>query len=119
MPLKPVVLFALLGVVAVGHHSLVGAAQESPSSAMPVFQVDPAWPKLPNDWVLGVVSAVATDSRDHVWILHRPRSVQEALRSRAAPAVLEFDADGRFVTAWGGPGHGDEWPGNEDRGVIA
>lgn len=116
MPLKPVVLLALLGIVAVaavGQHSLVGAAQESLSPAMPVFQVDPAWPKLPNDWVLGVTSAVATDSRDHVWILHRPRGVQEPLKSRAAPAVLEFDADGKFVTAWGGPAEGYDWPDNE------
>jgi DNA-binding beta-propeller fold protein YncE len=28
---------------------------------------------------------------------------------RAAPPVLEFDAAGRFVQAWGGPGEGYDW----------
>jgi DNA-binding beta-propeller fold protein YncE len=80
---------------------------------MPVFEVDPAWPALPNNWVLGVVSSVTVDRRDHVWLLHRPRSVSEQLRSRSAPPVLEFDADGKFVTAWGGAGDGYDWPVNE------
>jgi hypothetical protein len=73
---------------------------------MPVFEVDPAWPKLPNDWVLGVVSSVATDKRDHVWILHRPRTIQDSLKAKAAPPVLELDASGGFVRAWGGPSSG-------------
>jgi hypothetical protein len=77
---------------------------------MPIFQVDAAWPKLPNNWVLGVVSAVAVDRRDHVWILHRPRTVQEELKGRAAPPVLHFDAEGRFVNAWGGDAPGYDWP---------
>jgi hypothetical protein len=80
---------------------------------MPVFQVDPAWPKLPNNWVMGIVSSVAVDGRDHVWILHRPRSVADNMKNRAAPPVLEFDADGRFVNAWGGDGQGYDWPSNE------
>ena len=32
---------------------------------VPIFEVDPTWPKLPNNWVMGVVSAVAVDRRDH------------------------------------------------------
>ena len=88
-----------------------GLAQvATPPPHMPVFQVDPSWPALPHDWVLGIVSSVAVDKRDHVWILHRPRSVQDALKSRAAPAVLEFGADGKFLNAWGGDGQGYDWP---------
>ena len=116
MSLKTGARFALLSVVmvaAVGH-ALVGTAQKSSSSAtMPVFQVDPAWPKLPNNWVVGVVSAVNVDRHDNVWIFHRPRSVQEGMKDRAAPPVLEFNADGQFVTAWGGPSQGYDWPDNE------
>jgi DNA-binding beta-propeller fold protein YncE len=101
-------------VVGVALVSVVGLAQRSGmASGMPVFQVDPAWPKLPNDWVLGVTSSVATDRRDHVWIFHRPRSVPDAMKGRAAPAVLEFDQDGKFVNAWGGPGQGYDWPDSE------
>jgi len=87
-----------------------GLAQVATPPRMPVFQADPSWPALPHDWVLGVVSSVAVDKRDHVWILHRPRSVQDALKSRAAPAVLEFGADGKFLNAWGGDGQGYDWP---------
>ena len=80
---------------------------------VPQFEVDPSWPMLPNDWVLGSVASVDVDSRDHVWIYHRPRSVDEAQQANAAPAVLEFDPDGNFVQGWGGPGDGYEWPSNE------
>ena len=80
---------------------------------VPKFEVDPSWPMLPNDWVLGSVASVDVDSRDHVWIYHRPRSVDEAQQANAAPAVLEFDPDGNFVQGWGGPGDGYEWPSNE------
>jgi DNA-binding beta-propeller fold protein YncE len=108
--LKKTVRRALLGSIL-----LAAAVQSEPaglaqSSSMPVFEVDASWPKLPNNWVTGIVSAVAVDRRDHVWILHRPGSVQEALKARAAPPVLEFDVDGKFVNAWGGPAAGYDWP---------
>ena len=107
-------LFGLIVIAAVGHRELAGVAQSSSQSAgMPVFQVDPTWPQLPNNWVVGVVSSVTVDRRNHVWLLHRPRSVSEELRSRSAPPVLEFDADGKFVNAWGGTGEGYDWPVNE------
>ena len=80
---------------------------------VPQFEVDPSWPMLPNDWVLGSVASVDVDSRDHVWIYHRPRSVGEDQQANAAPAVLEYDNEGNFVQAWGGPGDGYEWPANE------
>jgi DNA-binding beta-propeller fold protein YncE len=89
-----------------------GIAQSQPS--LPTFEVDPFWPKpLPNNWILGAVAGVAVDARDHVWITHRPSTLQpNETRSiwRAAPPVLEFDADGALVSSWGGPGSGYEWP---------
>ena len=80
---------------------------------LPRFEVDPSWPMLPNDWVLGSVASVDVDSRDHAWIYHRPRSIDEAQQANSAPAVLEFDPAGNFVQAWGGPGDGYDWPSNE------
>jgi hypothetical protein len=81
---------------------------------VPSFQVDPAWPKpLPNRWLVGAVVGVAVDSKDHVWIVHRPGTLQpNETRSiwSAAPPVLEFDPEGNVVSAWGGPGPGYEWP---------
>src|SRR5688572_10513972 len=93
-------------------------APSSPSPNMPrevpTFKVDPFWPKpLPKRWIIGAVAGVAVDSRDHVWITHRPSTLQpNETRSiwRAAPPVLEFDPAGTLVSFWGGPGSGYEWP---------
>jgi DNA-binding beta-propeller fold protein YncE len=93
----------------------LAAAAQSPGQGVgvPKFQADPAWPKLPNNWVLGEVSSVAVDRRDHVWVLQRPRTVPAEQRDRAAPSVLEFDAAGNFVQTLGGLSDAYEWPDNE------
>ncbi len=89
-------------------------AQRGPARQVPTFRVDPAWPRpLPNRWIIGAVAGVAVDSRDHVWITHRPSTLQpNETRSiwKAAPPVLEFDANGTLVSSWGGPGKGYDWP---------
>ena len=76
--------------------------------SVPRYVVDPFWPKpLPNHWIIGAVAGVAVDRRDHVWITHRPSTLQpNELRSiwKAAPPVLEFDRDGTLLAHWGGPG---------------
>jgi DNA-binding beta-propeller fold protein YncE len=96
---------------------MLGAAVQSgaqPHGEAPSYKVVPAWPQpLPNRWLVGAVVGVAVDSRDHVWIVHRPRTLQpNETRSiwRAAPPVLEFDPEGNVVSSWGGPGEGYEWP---------
>ena len=93
--------------------SLLQSSAQAPPAAVPAFSVDARWPVLPDGWVLGEVSSVAVDGQDHVWILHRPRTVPAARRANAAPPVLEYDGDGRFVRAWGGAGAGYEWPDTE------
>ena len=91
----------------------------------PAYAVDPYWPKpLPNNWLLGQVSGIATDKNDHIWIIQRPRTLTEDERGAtttpprskcctAAPPVMEFDRDGNFLRGWGGPGAGYDWPKNE------
>jgi DNA-binding beta-propeller fold protein YncE len=71
------------------------------------------WPTIPNDWVLGEVTSIAVDSRDHIWVLHRPRSIPAEKRAQAAPPVLEFDSGGRLLGSWGGDGAGYDWPERE------
>ena len=82
--------------------------------AHPTYRVDASWPRpLPNHWILGAVAGVAVDARDHVWLTHRPSTLQpNETRSiwKAAPPVLEFDEAGNLVSSWGGPGSGYEWP---------
>ena len=99
-----------------------GTATRSASSA---FAVDPFWPKaLPNNWILGQVSGIAVDGDDHVWVLQRPGSLTEDEKGAAlnppvskccvqAPPVMEFDAEGKLLRSWGGPGRGYDWPSNE------
>ena len=71
-----------------------------PEKVVPQFEVDASWPALPNDWVLGSVASVDVADDDHVWVYHRPRSVDEDQQAHAAPAVLEFESDGTFIQAW-------------------
>jgi DNA-binding beta-propeller fold protein YncE len=104
--------------LAVGAESALPAAQ----SVAPRFEVDPLWPKpLPHHWVLGQTVGVSVDAHDHVWIIHRPNSLEPgeihastnppiAECCVAAPPVLEFDSAGNLINAWGGPGAGYDWP---------
>jgi DNA-binding beta-propeller fold protein YncE len=89
------------------------ANQEPSALRSPTFQVDQTWPTIPNNWVLGEVSSIAVDSRDHIWVLHRPRSISEAQRGNAAPPVLEFDTAGKLLGSWGGSADGYDWPERE------
>jgi DNA-binding beta-propeller fold protein YncE len=107
-------------------------ATDSPNAARveglsngPSFSVDPFWPKtLPNKWILGQVSGIATDKNDHIWIIHRPKTLAtnelgasfnppNSKCCIAAPPVIEFDKAGNLLRAWGGPGNGYDWPKNE------
>jgi DNA-binding beta-propeller fold protein YncE len=98
------------------------AAQSRATAQAPMFEVDPLWPKpLPNHWVLGSTIGLATDENDHVWIIHRPQTVDDNFKAATftppvgvcctpAPPVLEFDQAGNLVGHWGGPGEGFDWP---------
>jgi hypothetical protein len=91
------------------------AAQNSSATKYPVFEVDATWPQLPNNWVIGNVSKVVVDRHDNVWFIQRPRNPQMKVPEgkTAAPPVLEYDASGKFVQGWGGPGTGFDWPDTE------
>jgi hypothetical protein len=80
---------------------------------VPEFELDRAWPAVPNNWVLGEVTSISVDRMDHMWVLHVPQSIPPAQRANAAPPVLEFDAAGKLLASWGGPGEGFEWPERE------
>jgi len=88
---------------------------------------------LPNSWILGQVGGLYVAPDDHVWVYQRPRTLttDEAALTGAtnrdkdgkpvdvfgfarpygvlgdccapAPSVIEFDANGTLLRAWGGP----------------
>jgi sugar lactone lactonase YvrE len=121
---------ATIVILALITMALTGCAQppvagDSAATSIPRYQVDTAWPKpLQGNWIFGQVSSVTVDQNDHVWVLHRPRTLladEKGAQARppanrcctAAPPVVEFDADGNYVRGWGGPGEGYDWPAQE------
>jgi DNA-binding beta-propeller fold protein YncE len=104
-----VVVVAMLSFWLAKPH-ITAEARKVPGGKAPIFQVDPTWPKIPNNWVFGEVSSVAVDSQNHIWVLQRPRTLRPAQKSQVAPPVVAFDADGNYLKSWGGPGESYEWP---------
>ncbi|HEY3159526.1 MAG TPA: SBBP repeat-containing protein [Vicinamibacterales bacterium] len=88
--------------------------QTTAARSLPTFEVDRGWPKVPAQWKLGDVSSFAVDAQDHIWALHRPRTLlkPEDVPKRA-PAVMVFDGAGNYLKSWGGDGAGYEWPQRE------
>ena len=83
------------------------------SVGSPRFAVDPQWPlELPNNWVIGQVGGLSVDKSDNIWVLQRPSTdtVDELYAAQTpqvagccfpAPPVLEFNAKGQLLQAWG------------------
>ncbi len=103
------------------------ASAQAPAASVPNFELDPLFfQNLPNRWTTGQVGGMSVDSRDHIWVLHRPATVAEGEKSASlnppaalccipAPPILEFDQNGSLVKAWGGPSPTQEyeWPTTE------
>jgi len=100
------VIAAVAGPIC-GGGAVAFAATDRP---MPSLSPEIDWLRPPNGWILGEITAVAVDRRDHVWLLQRPRTLAAEDRSHAAPPVLMFDRKGRFVRGFGGPDPAYEWP---------
>ena len=81
--------------------------------SLPTFEVDGAWPTVPDGMRLGAPSSIAIDAEDNVWVLHRPLTLPPEDDAMAAPPIVVFDTDGNFIKAWGGPGDGYQWPQRE------
>ena len=118
--------------------------QAKPATNAPAFKVDPNWPQeMPDHWIMGAVTGVFVDSKQHVWVTHlpetlteeelyeepwkvgtgadpgKPKPVQLATCCKAAPPVLEFDQQGKLVQGWGQGSFTDftDWP-REPHGIF-
>ncbi len=90
-------------------------AGDGQTAGAPSFTVDPTWPtEMPDLWIMGSITGVFVDARDHVWVTHLEETLTPEEISavqdppigsccRPAPAVVEFDADGNVVQGWGDP----------------
>ena len=99
------------------------AAQvETAGTGIPVFEADPDWPRpFPAHWVIGPGTGIHVDSRDHVWVLHRPERITDEDMEAAfdpdipnccvrAPPLIEIDPQGQIVQSWGSIDPSPEWP---------
>jgi len=54
------------------------AEQAKPAANAPTFKVDPTWPQdMPNHWIMGAVTGVFVDAKQHVWVTHLPEVLTE------------------------------------------
>ena len=107
---------AIVTIIAGGRRALEETAAGQAGAAVtqiPKFRTEGSWPKLPSKWIMAIVSSTWIDEQDHLWVLQRPNTLSAEEKPKAAPPVLEFDAQGNFIQAWGGPGVGYDWPETE------
>jgi DNA-binding beta-propeller fold protein YncE len=92
----------------------------------PRWTVDPSWPKpLPKNWMLGHPDKVVVDKDGNIWVGNYVSSMDRRIDHEQmglaqtppiaeccvpAPGVIEFDAQGNVLRAWGGLGYVPEWP---------
>lgn len=99
------------------------AAAASLDGMVPRFEGDLSWPTLSPTWIIGPGTGVAVDSRDHIWVLHRPdpeRLSEEYVQSKQNPAIegccvraqplIEIDQQGNVVQAMGSVEPDPNWP---------
>jgi len=110
-----VALLAVITFVAGTTRSVVADPGVTPPGAIgsPQFDVDASWPKeLPNNWIIGQVGGLSVDKQNHIWVYQRPATdtVDELAAAQTpqseqccypAPPVLEFNANGDLLNAWG------------------
>jgi DNA-binding beta-propeller fold protein YncE len=84
---------------------------------------------MPNNWILGAVTGVFVDAKDHIWVTHLPETLTDEELSAVqkppigtccapAPTVIEFDAAGNVVQGWGEPSQGVEAYARNPHGIF-
>ena len=134
---------AALGLLGITERVLEQSAEAQAKSAgqVPIFEVDPYWPKPMPKWVFGQTIGLGIDEKDQVWIIHRgndpgnldgtefahppvnakeyyspsPNKVAECCDP--APPVVAFDQAGNVVHSWGGPKLHPDWP-DSNHGIV-
>src|SRR6185503_7876955 len=96
--------------------AVLAGSRAAAQTQAPRFEVEMLWPKpMPNRWILGSATGIAIDSRDHIFVVNHAQNFNTRTETgadltppggeccKAAPSVLEFDANGNLVANWGGP----------------
>nr|TFG53191.1 MAG: hypothetical protein E4H34_04005 [Hyphomicrobiales bacterium] len=115
-------LIVAAGMSAAGFCPMGAAAQAQPAAnparPLPIFELDPDWPKIPENFRAPFVSGIVIDSQDNAWLTtRRLRSMPDGDKIDG-PAIMIFDPEGNYIRGWGGPGEGYEWPESEHNSYI-
>jgi DNA-binding beta-propeller fold protein YncE len=115
--LKPVSAILVALLVAAGMPPAVSAAgapaqpAEKAARPLPVWELDPDWPKIPANFKVPFVSEVLIDAQDNAWLITRPgRSKDTDPKKIDGPSLMLFDPNGNYIRGFGGPGPGYDWP---------
>ncbi len=93
--------------------AIPSAIPQAAKPVLPVFEVDPKFPTMPEHMLLGGVGGATADSPGNVWVFHRPHTLEEGNATEngylPAPPVVEFSAGGKYLQGWGGPAKGGQY----------
>ena len=108
---------------------LFGVAALAWAQDVPVYKVDPFWPKpLPNRWSMQQIVDLFVDKNDHIWMINRadPRPDEMGAATvppraeccKLGPEIIEFDPNGNVVKGWGTKDYVPGWPGRLQSFVV-
>lgn len=81
------IMFFTACVILMGSLALVA---HTAGDVKPLYQPVAHWPTLPPDFKFGLVTAVATDKDDNLFVFHRGKNT-----------IAVFDKTGKFLRSWG------------------
>jgi len=115
-------LFAAMGLWTAMFSSFDARAQAQPGATparpLPIFEIDPNWPKMPANFSAPFVSGVMIDPQGNAWLTTRPIRTKREAGKIIGPPIMIFDPNGNYIRGWGGPGPGYEWPASEHNVYI-
>src|SRR5690349_11062214 len=60
---------------------------------LPIFEVDPKFPTMPDHLLLGGVGGATADSHGNVWVFHRPHTLEEGMPRRMDTSPLRLSSN--------------------------
>jgi peptidylamidoglycolate lyase len=101
-------LWVLAGIVLLAFLGLAWTAERSYFSPSPIgdaYSVNPNWPRLPDDFILGQIAGMDIDSQGRLYVFHRGARIWEGepieLVPITAPTVLVLNSEtGEMIEQW-------------------
>ena len=111
-------LTAILGICAI---TAMAVRPTAGAEGSPRYKYDSSWRKpLPNNWALGGITGMFVDQDDHIWVLNRPRDLDESNNyATLNKRVMVYDWDtGKFKRGWGAYGKPLSEIGNDGQPAV-